>query len=519
MNYISFKNDINQFIRGIFNLKHKVYLDHNATTPISSRVRRKMDNAIKQDYGNPSSIYYLGRRSYNIIENARKQVANAISANYQDVIFTGSATEANNAVINSLNNYFFPLKKKIVSTPIEHSSIIGTLDFLKTKGIEVSYCPVDRKGRVIIDELEKLVDKNTFLICCMMANNEIGTIQDIPAIVEIARRNDIKVLTDCVQALGKIPIDVSSMGVDYATFSAHKIYGPKGIGALYIREGSPFSPFIQGGQQEGGMRAGTENIHNIVGFGVACQDIGKLLSHMPRIQNLKDTLISWFREIKKDMIVNMPDECLPNTINITFPDIDNTELLSILDSKGISVSIGSACNSKQGSTSHVLKAIGLTNNEAQQTIRISLGLHSSKQQLRYVKDVFAQYFEGRIPNINRIDPNQLTESLLFNDDYYILDVRPEQMRKMINSLPNSNQLSIYLLDTNFQRLPKNKEIIVVCLDGGIALAASYIIKANGFNKISILSGGILGWQQQYPDLVKKYADYNNTILEPEYLSS
>jgi cysteine desulfurase len=255
-----------EFLKHLIQINRQVYLDHNATTPVSPQVRKKMDQALKKHYGNPSSFYGIARRSAGIMEQARKHVSQAIHADPSEVIFTGCASESNNAVLKSLTDRFYPAKKKIISTPIEHPSILNTLAYLETRGVIVEFCPVDEHGRVLLAELEKQIDADTFLVCCILANNETGVIQDIAAVTKIARKHGALVLTDCVQALGKIPINVHAWNVDYASFSAHKLYGPKGIGALYVKQGSPFMPLLHGGHQENGLRAGTESLHNIVGL-------------------------------------------------------------------------------------------------------------------------------------------------------------------------------------------------------------------------------------------------------------
>jgi cysteine desulfurase len=332
-----------EFIKHLIRFNRYVYLDHNATTMVSSRVQRKMNQVLKDHYGNPSSFYGMGRKSAEIIEKARGYVANAIHADPHEIFFTACATESNNAVLKSVSAHFFPKKKKIISTPIEHPSVLSTLEYLETQGIVVEYCSVDRRGRVVLSELERMIDEETFLVCCILANNETGVIQDIAAVTKIARQHDALVLTDCVQAPGKIPIDVHEWDVDYASFSAHKLYGPKGIGALYVKEGSPFTPFLHGGHQESGLRAGTESIHNIAGFGAACQDVEKLLADADRIRGLKSQLIQQLKQIKPDCVVNSPEadsKCLPNTLNITFPSVGNAGLMGMLDYHGIAVSAG-----------------------------------------------------------------------------------------------------------------------------------------------------------------------------------
>jgi cysteine desulfurase len=375
--------------------KRSVYLDNNATTYVSSPVRKTMNRVLKHHWGNPSSGYQKGKTAFQIVEKAREQVAISIHAHPHEIYFTGCATESNNAVLKTLSDHFYPKKKKIISTPIEHPSVINTLEFLETLGIIVQYCPVDRFGFVSIKELRKLIDEDTFLICCMFANNEIGTIQNIQQISALGKLHSILVMSDCVQAFGKIAIDVKEMGVDYATFSAHKLYGPKGIGALYAKITSPLAPFIHGGHQEEGMRAGTESVHNIAGFGKACQRVSKLISSSNEIRMLKEYFIEQLRTVKPDIVINSPPEkCLSNTISVTLPGINSKELMMMLDYYGISVSGGSACSTHLNKPSHVLKAIGLSVKAAEETIRMSLGKDTRKEDIRYTKRIIEKYLKS-----------------------------------------------------------------------------------------------------------------------------
>lgn len=375
-----------------FLYKRQVYLDNNATTRVSKSVRRVMGRVLKYNWGNPSSGYYMGKRAARIIEKARQQVADSINAHSHEIYFTGCATESNNAALITLSNHFYPKKKKIITTPIEHPSIMNTLEFLQTQGVVVQLCPVDRYGFISLKELETLIDEETFLICCMFANNEIGSIQNIKEVSALAKSQNVLVLCDCVQALGKVPVDVKDLGVDYATFSAHKLYGPKGVGALYAKISTPLEPFIHGGHQEEGMRAGTESTHNIAGFGMACKDVKNLITNSEKTRRLKEQFIKQLKGIKPDIIINSPtDNCLPNTVSITFPNINIKELMMMLDYNGIAVSSGSACSSQLNKPSHVLKAIGLSDIAAAGTLRISFGKETSERDIRYTVKVIDNY--------------------------------------------------------------------------------------------------------------------------------
>ncbi len=507
-----------EFLKHLFRFNRHVYLDNNATTPLSSHVQSKMNHALKHHFGNPSSFYGAGRRSAEAMEQARKQVSQVIHADPSEVIFTACATESNNAVLKSVAAHFYPRKKKIVSTPIEHPSVLNTLAYLKTQGVIVENCPVDHQGHVLLAELEKRVDDETFLVCCMLANNETGVIQDLKAVTKIARQHGALVLTDCVQALGKIPIDVHAWGVDYASFSAHKLYGPKGIGALYIKEGSPFTPLLHGGHQESGMRAGTESVHNIIGFGAACEEADKLLAHAEQTRALKRQLIQQLKEIKPDCIINSPEaesECLPNTISITFPGVENAGLMGILDYRGIAVSAGSACSTGEDAPSHVLKAIGLSDQAARETIRISLGQHTSAQDIRYMTRVVKDYLEDRTPFVNMLAPAQLNENVLFDKNTFILDVRPPDDRKRFKGLPNSHEVDPLRVEKYIRQLPKEKQILVYCPGGGLSVMISYYLKAKGFKRVTNLRGGLDSWRKRRSDLYQKYAGQNVTVLQPD----
>jgi cysteine desulfurase len=505
-----------EFVKYLIRFNRQVYLDHNATTPISSRVLAKTSRALKYYYGNPSSFYGTGRKSAELLEEARQHVAKAIHADPPEVIFTSCATEANNAVIKSVTAHFHPQRKKIVSTPIEHPSVMNTLAYLETQGVIVEFCPVDSKGRVILADLEKRVDDDTFLVCCMSANNETGVIQDLKAVTKIARQHGALVLADCVQALGKIPIDLHAWDVDYASFSAHKLYGPKGVGALYVKQGRPFTPSLHGGHQEGGLRAGTESVHNIVGFGAACQDVERLLADAGRIRALKRHLIQRLKDIKPDCVINSPEnesECLPNTLSITFPGVDNAGLMGMLDYRGIAVSAGSACSTGEDTPSHVLRAIGVSEQAARETIRISLGHDTSSSDIHYVTRVIRDYIEGRISFVNMLAPAQLNETILFDDKTFILDVRPPVDRKQFKGLPNSHEVNPLQVEQYLKQLPRDKQILVYCPGGGLSVMISYYLKSKGFKKITNLRGGLDGWRKRRSNLYEKYAGQNVTVLE------
>lgn len=497
-------------------LRRHVYLDNNATTPPSSAVCKRMESVLKECYGNPSSLYRSARDAAAILEESRISIASAIGAQPEEIVFTGCASEANNQILKSfLSNP--PLKRNtVISSPIEHPSVMNALLHMQSFGFNIVFCPVDRNGRIIMKELLRLVDNTTLLVCCMFANNEIGTIQDIREIASIAHSNGALVMSDCVQALGKVPVDVKELDIDYATFSAHKIHGPKGIGALYVREGSPIAALIHGGHQEGGLRAGTEGIHNIAGFATAAETMVTMLAKMPDILRLKknfsDDLLKIFPQIES----NSPsDNCLPNTISIRFPGFDNAEFIGYLDYHGICVSAGSACNTQENKPSHVLKAIGLSDDAARETLRFSLGANTSERDISYSIRVIHDYLTAKSLPVTMFRPAQVDENLLFNEKTYVLDIRYRYDRKLLKGLPNSHEVQLFFLKRYLSQIPKNKFILIACQAGTDGPLAAYYLRSRGFRNVGFVAGGIVGWKLLRPDLYEKLGGAGTIQLKPE----
>jgi cysteine desulfurase len=499
----------------MFHLQRNVYLDNNATTKVTPHVARAMSAVLKGRFGNPSSLYRLGRDAASVVEDARQVVAATINAAPDEIIFTGSATEANNQVLTALTEIHYPTRRKIVSTPIEHPSVMATLAHLERRGVVVEFLPVDRFGRLVFPALEAAIDGTTFLVCCMLANNEIGTLQDAARVTRIAHERGVAVLSDCVQALGKVPVDVRALGVDYATFSAHKLHGPKGVGALFVRSGAPLHPFVHGGHQEGGRRAGTENVHGIAGFAAACRSMPTLLPRMGETARRTQFFADELRRLRPDIIINSPQEhCLHNTLSVTFPGVNNTVLMAVLDQSGVAVSAGSACSSGETKASHVLTAIGLSEDAAHQTIRFSLGEDTSLSDLRYVLRVIGDHLNGKTPSIRALRPSQVDYGFLFSDANYILDVRFWHERKLLKGLPNSHEASFVSFRKYVHNVPPDKHVLVVCMGGVDAIPIAYSLKARGCDDVSFLLGGAVGWRLAQPDLYARYAGTNITALEP-----
>lgn len=367
----------------------KIYLDYSATTPIRQEVFSAMEPYLKEVYGNPSSLHSFGRESRVAIEEAREKIAKAISAKNDEIIFTSGGTEANNMVLKGVAFALQEKGKHIITTPIEHHSVLEPCHFLEKLGFEITYLPVDRTGLVDPEDLKKAIRKDTILISIMHANNEIGTIEPIKELVQIAKERGVYFHTDAVQTVGHIPVNVNDIGVDFLSISAHKFYGPKGVGALYIRKGTKVYPLLHGGEQEGRRRAGTENVAGIVGFGKALElAVSELDKEMERLTKLRDYFISEVeRRIPDSYLNGHRTKRLPNNINFSFAYIEGEALLLNLDMEGIAVSTGSACSSSSLEPSHVLSAIGVPIELVHGSLRFSLGLWTTKEDLDYTLDV------------------------------------------------------------------------------------------------------------------------------------
>ncbi|MBK5252969.1 MAG: cysteine desulfurase NifS [Peptostreptococcaceae bacterium] len=366
--------------------KRNVYLDYSATTPLKDEVLEAMMPYLKEKYGNPSSIYSKGIENKEAIKTSRLQISKLINSEKDEIYFTGSGSESDNwAIFGTASSLRC---KHIITSNIEHHAVLNSLEHLESQGYEVTYLKVNEQGLINPDDLEKAIKDDTILVTIMMANNEIGTIQPIKKLARIAHDKGVLFHCDAVQALGNIPIDVNKLGVDMMSFSAHKLYGPKGIGALFIKDGVEIDNLIYGGAQENGKRAGTENVPSIVGFGKASAlALSGLTEHIAHCLELRNYFADRLFEDVFDTHVNgtMLDR-LPGNLNISFDFIEGEAILMMLDYMGISVSTGSACSSSSGSPSHVLSAIGVPESRTYGTIRFSIGDFTTKEDIDYVID-------------------------------------------------------------------------------------------------------------------------------------
>ena len=369
-----------------------IYLDNSATTPIKSEVLQEMMPYLTTEYGNASSLYSVGRSAKRAIEKARNRVAELLNCNHNEIYFTGGGSESDNI---ALKGFAYANKEKgnhIITSKIEHPAILETCKTLERQGFEVSYININEDGIIDVEELRKSIKSNTILISVMTANNEVGTIQPIEEIAKIAHDNNVVFHTDAVQAIGNVQIDVEKMRIDMLSLSSHKINGPKGVGALYIKNGIEVEKFINGGHQEKDRRAGTENIAGIVGLGKAAEIARKNMEkHIRNLSKVRDYYIKKVqKEIPNIRINGSMENRLPGNANISFKGVNASELIFKLDERGICVSSGSACSSGNTNPSHVLTAMNVPEVYLNSAIRTTFGDNNTFEQVDYVVKILKQ---------------------------------------------------------------------------------------------------------------------------------
>jgi cysteine desulfurase len=369
----------------------RIYLDNSATTPVDKKVLEAMKPFFSEIYGNASSLHRFGQQAKRNMEESREKIAEIIKAKREEIIFTSGGTESDNLAIKGIS-FANKQKNHIITSNIEHHAVLNTCHWMEKQGFEVTYLPVDKYGLINPATLESEIKDNTGLVSIMFANNEIGTIEPIKEIGNICKENEVYFHTDAVQAFGKIPVDVNKCNIDLLSMSAHKVYGPKGVGALFIRDGINIEPILHGGGHENEIRSGTENVAGIVGFGAAAEIAKKEMKReIVRETKLRDKLINDVLKIEKSHLNGHPTKRLPNNTNFWFDYIEGESLIAYLNAKGIAASTGSACSSKSLEPSHVLLAIGLKHEQAHGSLRMTLGKENS------VKDV--DYVLGTLPEI------------------------------------------------------------------------------------------------------------------------
>ena len=374
---------------------NKVYLDHSSTTKTDDDVAKLMVEYMTCHFGNPSSVHSFGRAARKAIEEAREKIACCIGAEPNEIIFTSGGTEADNLAIRGV---VYANKKRgnhIITSAIEHHAVMDTCKSLERDGYQVTYVPVDEFGMVSVEDVKKAITDQTILISVMHANNEVGTIQPIKEIGALAREKGIHFHSDTVQSIGKIPVDVNELNIDLLAISAHKFYGPKGIGCLYMRKGSRMLPITFGGAQERKRRPGTENVPGIVGFAMAIEKtVNTIGEQAPHQAGLRDKLIRGLMDKIEHVKLNgHPTARIPNNVNLSFQFIEGESLLLSLDMKGIAASSGSACTSGSLDPSHVLLAMGLSHEIAHGSLRMTLGKDNTEEQVDYVIEVLPEIVE------------------------------------------------------------------------------------------------------------------------------
>lgn len=372
-----------------------VYADNAATTRIAPQVLDAMLPYLKEEYGNPSTLYKLGREAKIAIEKAREQVAQVIGAKAEEIFFTGSGTEADNMVLKGV--LYGPAgkgKKHLITTKIEHHAILHTAMALEKEGFQVTFLDVDKNGRVDLEELKQAITPDTALVSIMAANNEVGTIQPIEEIGKICRKKGVLFHTDAVQAFGHMPLDVNKMNIDLLSLSAHKINGPKGSGALYIRRGLGLRPVIEGGGQERNRRSGTENVAGIVGLGQAAQlAMETMEEESARLKALAKKLTDGVLQIPETILTGDPENRLPGACSFAISAIEGESLVLYLDMEGICTSTGSACSTGSLDPSHVLMAIGLSHEVSHGSLRVTLGRFNTEEEVDYIIETLPKVVE------------------------------------------------------------------------------------------------------------------------------
>ena len=369
--------------------KQIIYLDHAATTYVKPEVFEAMKPYFTEEYGNPSSIYSIGRLNRKVVEDARISVAKSIgAAEPSEIYFTGSGTEGDNWAIKGTALRLMKKGKHIITSNIEHPAVLATCEFLEKQGYEITYIKVDDKGLINPEDVDRAIRPDTILVSVMMANNEIGTIEPIKEIAQVCKKHGVLFHTDAVQAAGNIPIDVKDLGVDLLSVSGHKFYGPKGIGMLYIRKGVKIENFVHGGHQERNKRAGTENVPGIVGFATALELANKNMeAHHKKLSNLRDRALKGITDRIPHIRVNgSMEKRLPGNLNVSFRFVEGESVLLMLDMKGIKASSGSACTSGSLDPSHVLLAIGLPHEIAHGSLRMSFGDINTEEEVDFLID-------------------------------------------------------------------------------------------------------------------------------------
>lgn len=471
-----------------------VYLDHNATTPLAAAVRRAMARALRTANANASSLHTPGRAARGLVEQSRRSVAALLGCPPERVIFTSGGTEGNNAVIKGV--FAAAGRGHIITSRIEHESVLGACQQVLAQGGEVTWLSAGRDGRVRPEDVRAALRPGTILISIMHGNNETGAIQPIPEIAAIARAAGVPLHTDAVQTFGKIPTKVDELGCEFLTLTAHKIGGPKGAGALYWRGKTPWTPLVFGGDQEHGLRAGTEGVHQVAGLGAAAELAARTMEReFARLARLRRQFTQGLEKIKPDVRINEapPEAQLPGSLNVTFPGVEGIRLLAGLDCYMVSVSIGSACTADRIEPSHVLLGMGVSAADALSTIRISMGRTTTPADVRYALAALRRILQGDPAGFAYLDPQHLTPSRIASPETFLIDLRWPYERMISPSLPGAREWTWLGFERYFKQIPWDKEVILMCGTGIFSFQAGYRLARAGHPKVRVVYGGYAAW--------------------------
>jgi len=433
----------------------KIYLDYNATTPIDKEVVQAMQPYLADYFGNPSSSHSFGIETKKAVENARKQVATLINCKPHEIIFTSGGSESNNYAIKGIAYAYENRGNHIITSSIEHPAVVEVCKYLERKGFNISYIPVDEHGMIDLEKLKKTITKQTILVTVMHANNEIGTIQPIAEIAKIAQKHNIYFHTDAAQSTGKYPVDVKETEVDLLSIAGHKLYAPKGIGALYIKEGVQLEKLIHGADHEQNKRAGTENVLEIVGLGKACDIAHRYLyRNITHMQSVRNLLFNNLKQAIPNIKLNgHPEHRLPNTLNISFPNIEANILLNELESKGIAASAGAACHTDSVDVSPILTAIKLNMDYAMGTIRFSVGKTTTEEEIKRASEIIIEtvkqfnFSNKEIKTSSEDDISSIKLTKYTQGLGCACKLRPQELEKILKDIPVSQNANI-LVDTH-----------------------------------------------------------------------
>lgn len=459
---------------------------------------------MKKIHGNASSLHTAGRRARGVIDSARRSVAALLSCDPAQLVFTSGGTEGNNAVIKGVFEAAGP--GHLITTKIEHESVLGACAQVEKRGGELTYLPAGADGLVSAEDVKAAIRPDTILISVMHANNETGAIQPVEEIGRIARGAGIPFHTDAVQSFGKLGVKVDDIGCEFLTLSAHKINGPKGAGVLFCRGNTEWAPLVFGGQQERELRAGTEGVHQIAGLDAAVGLASERMdAELTRLGELRTRLIEGLRRSHPDARVNEapPGRRLPGTVSVTFTGMSGLHVMAWLDCYEVSVSLGSACTADRIEPSHVLLGMGRSEGEALSTVRISMGTTTTGRDVDYLLKLLRVLPEKEPDGFEYLDPKHLTRERILSDDTMIVDLRYPYERMFSPSVPGAALWTYIGFDRYIRRIPRDKEVILMCGTGIFSASAGYRLANAGHPRARAVYGGYAAWQALYPNAVEE----------------